>query len=188
MGYGAGSELGPLLVNSNGTGLEFNKFAWNKGLLLSLFSAILEWWRVTSSGHITKAAASKIEPQGAHHTLLFLICWPSRLTSEWVLVLSVGSMYRGSFEGSVGLVLTKESRQNVLFSPNKTCGKIFLFSPSNKIYGKFFLLKKNSQSCCLSMFYKNFTAFSFKSQLISVLIFSTLACSSVFSHLMPCAP
>ncbi|RLM93374.1 serine carboxypeptidase-like 33 isoform X1 [Panicum miliaceum] len=31
VGYGAASELGPLLVNGNGTGLEFNKFAWNKG-------------------------------------------------------------------------------------------------------------------------------------------------------------
>nr|CAB3473067.1 unnamed protein product [Digitaria exilis] len=30
VGYGAASELGPLLVNANGTGLEFNKFAWNK--------------------------------------------------------------------------------------------------------------------------------------------------------------
>ncbi|CAO2173786.1 unnamed protein product [Urochloa humidicola] len=30
VGYGAASELGPLLVNGNGTGLEFNKFAWNK--------------------------------------------------------------------------------------------------------------------------------------------------------------
>ncbi|KAL5222919.1 hypothetical protein ABZP36_027632 [Zizania latifolia] len=29
VGYGAASELGPLMVNGNGTGLEFNKFAWN---------------------------------------------------------------------------------------------------------------------------------------------------------------
>ncbi|CAD6231490.1 unnamed protein product [Miscanthus lutarioriparius] len=30
VGYGAASELGPLLVNGNGTGLEFNKFAWTR--------------------------------------------------------------------------------------------------------------------------------------------------------------
>ncbi len=31
VGYGAASELGPLRVSRNGAGLEFNKFAWNKG-------------------------------------------------------------------------------------------------------------------------------------------------------------
>ncbi|CAL4956909.1 unnamed protein product [Urochloa decumbens] len=30
VGYGAASEMGPLLVNGNGTGLEFNKFAWTR--------------------------------------------------------------------------------------------------------------------------------------------------------------
>ncbi|RLM91417.1 serine carboxypeptidase-like 33 isoform X1 [Panicum miliaceum] len=30
VGYGAASETGPLLVNGNGTGLEFNKFAWTR--------------------------------------------------------------------------------------------------------------------------------------------------------------
>ncbi|OQU86812.1 hypothetical protein SORBI_3003G154400 [Sorghum bicolor] len=30
VGYGAASELVPLLVNGNGTGLEFNKFAWTR--------------------------------------------------------------------------------------------------------------------------------------------------------------
>jgi hypothetical protein len=29
-------ELGPLLVNDNGTALEFNKISWNSGLLASL--------------------------------------------------------------------------------------------------------------------------------------------------------
>jgi hypothetical protein len=37
VGYGAASELGPLLINGNGTGLEFNKFAWNKGMSVSFF-------------------------------------------------------------------------------------------------------------------------------------------------------
>lgn len=31
IGYGAASELGPLRVSRFGAGLEFNKFAWNKG-------------------------------------------------------------------------------------------------------------------------------------------------------------
>ncbi|TVU21043.1 hypothetical protein EJB05_30654, partial [Eragrostis curvula] len=30
VGYGAASELGPLLVNDSGTGLKFNKFSWNR--------------------------------------------------------------------------------------------------------------------------------------------------------------
>jgi hypothetical protein len=37
VGYGAATELGPLLINGNGTGLEFNKFAWNKGMPVSFF-------------------------------------------------------------------------------------------------------------------------------------------------------
>lgn len=32
IGYGAATELGPFKVNRNGTGLDFNKYAWNTGL------------------------------------------------------------------------------------------------------------------------------------------------------------
>lgn len=32
IGYGAAVELGPFKVNRNGTGLDFNKYAWNTGL------------------------------------------------------------------------------------------------------------------------------------------------------------
>ena len=48
VGYGASSELGPLLVNGNGTGLEFNKFAWTRGLLLSFLL-----WISTSHSLVT---------------------------------------------------------------------------------------------------------------------------------------
>ncbi|WVZ71271.1 hypothetical protein U9M48_019877 [Paspalum notatum var. saurae] len=41
VGYGAASELGPLLVNGNGTGLEFNKFSWNKGRLAVLIFSLI---------------------------------------------------------------------------------------------------------------------------------------------------
>ena len=36
IGYGAAVELGPLRVNRNGLGLEFNKHAWNKGIFFAL--------------------------------------------------------------------------------------------------------------------------------------------------------
>lgn len=31
IGYGAAVELGPLLVQNNGAGLDFNEHSWNKG-------------------------------------------------------------------------------------------------------------------------------------------------------------
>lgn len=36
VGYGAAAELGPLRVNKNGAGLEFNHHSWNKGLTNNL--------------------------------------------------------------------------------------------------------------------------------------------------------
>jgi serine carboxypeptidase-like clade 2 len=36
VGYGAASELGPLRVSTFAAGLEFNKFAWNKGATISV--------------------------------------------------------------------------------------------------------------------------------------------------------
>lgn len=38
IGYGAAVELGPFKIKTNGTGLEFNKYAWNTGLLIPLIA------------------------------------------------------------------------------------------------------------------------------------------------------
>ncbi|KAJ4832942.1 hypothetical protein Tsubulata_036702 [Turnera subulata] len=38
--YGAASELGPLIVGRNGSGLHFNKYAWNKG---DTYSFLVNW-------------------------------------------------------------------------------------------------------------------------------------------------
>lgn len=86
MGYGAASELGPLLVNSNGTGVEFNKFAWNKGLFLSLLSATLNgvvfiFW---SHHRVIRLLLIKLKPPGAPpHAPMYvelLISWVVTLT------------------------------------------------------------------------------------------------------------
>ena len=63
MGYGAASEMGPLLVNGNGTVLEFNKFAWTRGKLLSfLLRSALKLHAligfVTATSHIGNAASA----------------------------------------------------------------------------------------------------------------------------------
>ncbi|KAL6621206.1 hypothetical protein ACP70R_033638 [Stipagrostis hirtigluma subsp. patula] len=52
VGYGAAAELGPLLVNGNGTGLEFNKFAWNKAPTLLMH---LDGWYLDTgaTNHMT---------------------------------------------------------------------------------------------------------------------------------------
>ncbi|KAM0837929.1 hypothetical protein ACQ4PT_061317 [Festuca glaucescens] len=43
VGYGAASELGPLLINGNGTCLEFNKFAWNKAE--DSYTFLVNWFK-----------------------------------------------------------------------------------------------------------------------------------------------
>lgn len=33
VGYGATQEIGPFLVDSDGQGLKFNNFSWNRGIM-----------------------------------------------------------------------------------------------------------------------------------------------------------
>lgn len=54
VGYGAASELGPLLVNDNGTGLEFNKFSWNRGLPVISPFLLLEMLALTCETKSTR--------------------------------------------------------------------------------------------------------------------------------------
>ncbi|WVZ71274.1 hypothetical protein U9M48_019877 [Paspalum notatum var. saurae] len=76
VGYGAASELGPLLVNSNGTGLEFNKFAWNKEAnLLFLESPVGVGFSYTN----TTSDLDNIDDRFvAKDTYTFLVNWFNR--------------------------------------------------------------------------------------------------------------
>ncbi|KAL6626237.1 hypothetical protein ACP70R_029963 [Stipagrostis hirtigluma subsp. patula] len=76
VGYGAAAELGPLLVNGNGTGLEFNKFAWNKEAnLLFLESPVGVGFSYTN----TTSDLDNIDDRFvAEDTYIFLVNWFSR--------------------------------------------------------------------------------------------------------------
>jgi len=40
IGYGAAVEIGPLIVNKNGEGLNFNPYSWHQGLNFSILISI----------------------------------------------------------------------------------------------------------------------------------------------------
>lgn len=76
VGYGAASELGPLLVNSNGTGLEFNKFAWNKEAnLLFLESPVGVGFSYTNTSSDLENLDDRFV---ANDTYTFLVNWFNR--------------------------------------------------------------------------------------------------------------
>uniref|UniRef100_A0A0D3ENB9 Carboxypeptidase n=1 Tax=Oryza barthii TaxID=65489 RepID=A0A0D3ENB9_9ORYZ len=76
VGYGAASELGPLMVNGNGTGLEFNKFAWNnEANLLFLESPVGVGFSYTN----TSSDLDNIDDRFvAEDTYNFLVNWFKR--------------------------------------------------------------------------------------------------------------
>ncbi|KAK3164306.1 hypothetical protein QOZ80_1AG0015610 [Eleusine coracana subsp. coracana] len=76
VGYGAASELGPLLVNDNGTGFEFNKFSWNREAnVLFLESPVGVGFSYTN----TTSDLNKLDDRFvAEDTYNFLVNWFSR--------------------------------------------------------------------------------------------------------------
>ncbi|XP_062209921.1 serine carboxypeptidase-like 26 isoform X2 [Phragmites australis] len=76
VGYGAASELGPLLVNDNGTGLEFNEFSWNREAnLLFLESPVGVGFSYTN----TTSDLDNIDDRFvAEDTYTFLVNWFNR--------------------------------------------------------------------------------------------------------------
>ncbi|KAJ0976433.1 hypothetical protein J5N97_018398 [Dioscorea zingiberensis] len=76
IGYGAAAELGPLRVKRNGTGLEYNKYAWNKEAnLLFLESPVGVGFSYTN----TSSDLSKLEDGFvAEDAYSFLVNWFKR--------------------------------------------------------------------------------------------------------------
>ncbi|KAJ3669613.1 hypothetical protein LUZ60_011563 [Juncus effusus] len=76
IGYGAAAELGPLRVKTNGTGLEFNKYAWNhEANLLFLESPVGVGFSYTN----TSSDLSKIDDAFvAEDSYIFLVNWLKR--------------------------------------------------------------------------------------------------------------
>ncbi|KQK04225.1 serine carboxypeptidase-like 26 isoform X2 [Brachypodium distachyon] len=76
VGFGAASELGPLMINGSGTGLEFNKFAWNKEAnLLFLESPVGVGFSYTNTSSDLDKLNDRIV---AEDTYTFLVSWFKR--------------------------------------------------------------------------------------------------------------
>ncbi len=89
VGYGAASELGPLMVNGNGTGLEFNKFAWNNGtILLFIF---YRSYHVALRSHVMCKVATGQCGTNRINLQLFLSMFQRPICCSWNLLLESAS-------------------------------------------------------------------------------------------------
>uniref|UniRef100_A0ACD5YXR1 Uncharacterized protein n=1 Tax=Avena sativa TaxID=4498 RepID=A0ACD5YXR1_AVESA len=109
VGYGAASELGPLLINGNGTGLEFNKFAWNKEAnLLFLESPVGVGFSYTN----TSSDLDKLDDHVvAEDTYTFLVNWFKRFPQykNHELYIS-GESYAGHYVPQIAEVVYERNK------------------------------------------------------------------------------
>ncbi|KAL6621204.1 hypothetical protein ACP70R_033636 [Stipagrostis hirtigluma subsp. patula] len=109
VGYGAAAELGPLLVSGNGTGLEFNKFAWNKEAnLLFLESPVGVGFSYTN----TTSDLDNIDDRFvAEDTYIFLVNWfnrfPQYKTNDFYIS---GESYAGHYVPQLAEVVYERNK------------------------------------------------------------------------------